>query len=337
MILGRKKHKESINCEYKEFCLQHTCSIYNKNEISTILISGALNDNYNSLVYQSLQHYFINVIPKYISSYLNANTFGDIYIGIDDSGEITGIPILNNINHNIIYDLFYKSILNLLTFFDNIHNYVSISIIPLIIDKSLINNNSFDKLLSNYKSKITKKISEYDKYYTLKNNWLNSISAYEKKINYLLNKHYFRKELIDFLNNTLYNESLSNSTILSLTSLLLSSQFLYYIHEDKNNINTITYWSCKYKDHILSELLKTRPSKPNIPIRIHPKLIFMRTTPLRLHFINNNHNIKYFIIKIHVKQYNGDQICYYKYPFSDKLNYKIRRINCNSQPFCSNY
>ena len=70
MILGRKKHKESINCEYKEFCLQHTCSIYNKNEISTILISGTLNDNYNSLVYQSLQHYFINVIPKYISSYL---------------------------------------------------------------------------------------------------------------------------------------------------------------------------------------------------------------------------------------------------------------------------
>ena len=146
MILGKKKQKESINYEYKEFCLQDTCSIFNKNEISTILISGKLDDNYNSLVYQSLQHYFYNVIPKYISSYLNANTFGDIYIGIDDSGEITGIPILNNINHNIIYDLFYKSISTLLNFFDNIHNYVSISILPLIIYKSLFNNIFFYKL-----------------------------------------------------------------------------------------------------------------------------------------------------------------------------------------------
>ena len=76
--------------------------------------------------------------------------------------------------------------------------------------------------------------------------------------------------------------------------MINSSQILYYVHEDKNNINTITYWACKYKDYILNELLKTRPRKPNVPIRIHPKLIFMRTTPLRLHFINNNANIEQY-------------------------------------------
>ncbi len=334
MILGKKIQKESFNSEYKEFCLQHVSCMYNKNEISIILSSGKLCDDYNSLIYQSLQHYFFNFIPKYISSYLNANTFGDIFIGIDDSGEITGIPILNNINHNIIYGLYYKCISDLIQFND-IYNYISISIIPLNIDKTLINNILFDKLTSNYKSKFNKKISEYDNYYKLKNKWLNSIASYEKKINYLLNKQYFRKELIIFINDN--NEQLSISTKYNLNSFLNSSQILYYVHEDKNNINTITYWACKYKDYILNELLKTRPRKPNVPIRIHPKLIFMRTTPLRLHFINNNANIKYFIIKIHVKKYEGNQTCYYKYPFSDKLNYKIRRINNASQPFCSNF
>ena len=334
MILGKKIEKESINSEYKEFCLQQVSSMYNKNEISIILNSGKLCDDYNSLVYQSLQHYFFTFIPKYISSYLNANTFGDIFIGIDDNGEITGIPILNNINHNIIYGLYYKAITDLLEFND-VYNYISISILPLTIDTSLLNNVLLDKLTTNYKSKFNKKISEYDNYYKVKDKWLNAISSYEKKINYLLNKNYFRIELISFINNN--NESLSISNKYNLNSTLNSSQILYYVHEDKNNVNTITYWACKYKDYILNELLKTRPRKPNVPIRIHPKLIFMRTTPLRLHFINNNVNIKYFIIKIHVKKYQGSQTCYYKYPFSDKLNYKIRRINNFSQPFCSNF
>ena len=184
MILGKKIQKESINSEYKEFCLQHVSSMYNKNEISIILNSGKLCDDYNSLVYQSLQHYFFTFVPKYISSYLNANTFGDIFIGIDDTGEITGIPILNNINHNIIYGLYYKCISDLLQFND-IYNYISISILPLIIDESLVNNVLFDKLTANYKSKFSKKITEYDNYYKVKNNWLNSIASYETKINYL--------------------------------------------------------------------------------------------------------------------------------------------------------
>ena len=149
MILGKKIQKESFNSEYKEFCLQHVSCMYNKNEISIILSSGKLCDDYNSLIYQSLQHYFFNFIPKYISSYLNANTFGDIFIGIDDSGEITGIPILNNINHNIIYGLYYKCISDLIQFND-IYNYISISIIPLNIDKTLINNILFDKLIHHF-------------------------------------------------------------------------------------------------------------------------------------------------------------------------------------------
>lgn len=333
MLLGSKTGKESISCEYKEFCIKISTLPYNKNEILQILNNGKLSNKYNSIVYQSLEFYFHNILPKYISSYLNANTHGNFYIGINDFGEITGIPILNNINYKLIHNFFHYSISSFLSNFNNIFSYVSLSIIPLTINKTFLNNNEFYKLYNNYLTRFNKKIAEYDNFYTLKQKWLNNISKYEKKINYLLNTTYFRLELSDFI----HISSLSSNDKNNLINMLKSTQILCYIHEDKANHQTITYWSCKYKDHILAELLKNRPIKPNVPIRIHPELIFLRTTPLRLHFINNNNNINYFIIKVHIKKYNGNNVCYYKYPYSDDLHCKIRRINTASQPFCSNF
>tara|TARA_Y100000816_G_scaffold272296_1_gene237605 strand:+ start:348 stop:1349 length:1002 start_codon:yes stop_codon:yes gene_type:complete len=333
MILGDINDLETLNNEYKEFCLKTSYdAIYSKKNILNILNSGKLSNNYNSLIYQSIEFYFNNYIPKYISSFLNSNNSGNIFIGINDKGENTGIPILNYMNSTIINNLFYSALYKHILNFYKFSKYVTIDIIPLTINTKLINNNEFNYLVTNYNKLNNSKINKLQEYYTLKQQWKNNMAKYEKKIDILLNLNYFRKQLFHFI---LQYSTLQNKN--HLFSALFSNDIIYFNSHDKFNINTISYWACKFKDYILNKILKNRPIKPNISIRIHPDLIFNRITPLRLLFIQNNYNIKYFIIKISVNKYQGKHIAYFKYPYSEQYNFKIRRLNNNNQPYCSNF
>ena len=51
-----------------------------------------------------------SIIPKYISSFSGSNISGELYIGIDDYGEITGIPYYGILQKSTILNIIGSSI-----------------------------------------------------------------------------------------------------------------------------------------------------------------------------------------------------------------------------------
>ena len=64
----------------------------------------------------------------------NIKTLLFIFIGINDKGENTGIPILNYMNSTIINNLFYSALYKHILNFYKFSKYVTIDIIPLTIN-----------------------------------------------------------------------------------------------------------------------------------------------------------------------------------------------------------
>ena len=99
MFLGyHNNQNETIDTEYKEFCIKNNIfNFYSSDEIEKIIYTGIIDNHttFNELIISNLQLYFDLYIPKYASSFCNTDVKnGSLHIGINDFGEITGIPFL---------------------------------------------------------------------------------------------------------------------------------------------------------------------------------------------------------------------------------------------------
>ena len=138
--------KENKNYEFKEFCLEN--NPLKLQEIIDIIKNGKFNSKLNKLVLSNLFHYLQKYIPKYYASFCNSNLKSKLVIGVDDVGEITGIPFKNNICKNDILDYIKNKVFPKIVGDKDINNF-NIEIIQLNKDKSLLYNNS-DNLLKSY-------------------------------------------------------------------------------------------------------------------------------------------------------------------------------------------
>ena len=89
-------HNETLDREFKEFCLKTEIKkIFSKCEIYQIIKNGVLPGKYNKIVLNNIKLYIQSYFPKYICSFHNNKDAVfhrmNIYIGIDDHSEITGI------------------------------------------------------------------------------------------------------------------------------------------------------------------------------------------------------------------------------------------------------
>lgn len=327
---------ESLNREFKEFCLQiSTEEIYIDSEILNILRSGKLCEKYKSIVIQSIEYYFKNCFPKYIISFLNAGIEGELCLGINDNGEVTGIPILDfeEINIEDVKGKFYDILERHVDKFEEIKKYVEFDMQQLEINVDLLSNMEIDKLLKRYTNRSNIRRNAYNRYRIERNAWFSNVSMYEKKIIDIINTKETRRELHDYVNENCN----SNEVKENICRLLKRENIPYMSTENCKDNSTIRYWACCFKDYKLANLLLNRPKKPNVPLRIHPDLIFSRTTPLRLRFLNANKNLCYYLIKIRVKKSEKMNNYLYMHAESRKTYYKIRRLNSQMQPYCSNF
>ena len=331
LILGHQCPKETLHTEYKEFCLQVQANLfYSESEILAILETGVLGENYNSLIYQSLNSYFANTFPKNIVAFLNAGICGDLYLGINDDGEVTGIPFLGSPNITTIKKQIHKNLSNYIVNYQNIRKYVDTEICELNVNRSLLDNNVLDDLISKYKTKKKLKIQRKKNYEAQKQIWLDHTSIYEKKIVDLINSEPCRSELKMYISKHCTNQVVKNE----LMNELSSSNNIEITNYNREDLNSILSWGCKFKDAMLEEMMKMRPKKPQTAIRIHPELIFNKISPLRLKFIENNSTLKFYIIRLHIKVVRVPTDLYYVEPYNKKHKYKIRRLSGN-EPYCS--
>ena len=104
--------RETTELEFKELCIKNPNPRFNDTELKQIIETGYWDDKVTLAVNSSLKFYMDYILPKYISSFVNSNINGKLLIGIDDCGEITGVPYRGELSHNYILGLIAESISN---------------------------------------------------------------------------------------------------------------------------------------------------------------------------------------------------------------------------------
>lgn len=331
--------RESENLEFKEFCIK-----YNKNNLlSKELIIDIIENNYwheniNHLVKYNIKEYIEYLLPKYITCFSNASINGKLVIGVNDYGEITGIPLQKDTNINFLKEKIQESIIstlkdNVYSKVSNLEKYVNFDIKKLVIDKNLLNNN--DEIQELYDKYCTDKIRINDilsEYYESKMNWLKQITCYSTKLSKIINTRKTRNELIEYIR--IRNKNKENCE--ELISQLQSDKIiciprgieLFKIMENKNSM---MYWLTEYKDHMVRLIIDKKPIKPSNVYCLSISNLFLRLTPSMNRFVN--HGIDYYIIEISLNMKGTDNEMLYKYPNSHKWVNRCR-TTIDGNPCC---
>lgn len=97
--LGDKFTGENLNTEFKKFTLtKPSCIEDQSNEYKKFLDSGIITQSIQNLLNNEIDGYIEEYVPKYISCFFNmksefTNLESYLFIGIDDDGTFSGIPI----------------------------------------------------------------------------------------------------------------------------------------------------------------------------------------------------------------------------------------------------
>jgi hypothetical protein len=287
------------------------------------------------MILESIIKYMSLYIPKYTAAFLDKHSDtnnGEFYIGIADDGTIQGIPYQGNINKQIIYDEFYKVISASINSNNEITESIKIEIIPIQYKATNIESYIpiYDEYLENIKLIELKQI-EYQKKL---NEWALEHNKYAQKLIDIFNSEPTRSELKEYIK--MHD---SNSDVLNLfndNKFVLETKTHEEINELKNNINDPYYWVCKFKDQRLDEVRLYRPInkiKNEILSYLNPMCILMKISNMIPWWMQNNDNMKLYIIKISYTKKLYDNVIYY----FDKNNKESRcyRTLTENKPCCA--
>ena len=332
--LGNYITSENIGIELKSFHLTNISNI-SIEDITAIIKSGKWNDDFENIIENNLSDFIATVIPKYISCFNNAKIKGILYLGVDDSGEISGIPYSKTIPVELIKKSVYNSIKNHLKCNkfsnDKIIDNINIKIIPLETDINILTD-SAQKFYDNY-SKNVIKLNDYMEEYNIKRYmWLHRLGLYSQKLNLMLNTTKYRNEL----KQKIIDEDTENEAT-HLVELLASNECLILdydnIHDEtqRGNKKRLFYWIAKFRDDMINLIRKERPEKIMFNFKYFPRHILCNLPDLRYKFVEND--IQYYMIKIDCNIENLEDEFLFKFPNSNKWQYRVR-IQDDSGPKC---
>lgn len=289
MFLGSQHRplSESLEVEFKEFCLNE--HLISDDHIYEIVKNGKIKnkETFNKEIYKNIKHYFYKYIPKYTSAFVNANINGNLIFGVNDFGEITGIPFFGTKNElqEYINNISIKHLLKS----DNNSYKIVLSVEQLIIDINYLDN-QIDNLLKEYYANVKKRNCIIQKYKNDRLDWCNKMYEYTCNLPLLISskKEEFEKYLEihspKHLNYTLKHHEMKN------------------IRHLKSNPEHYIHWLMKFKELNLQKLKNIKPILPELPkIKNGPIYLYKHLTHLRYNLVKNNKHIKYFIININVK------------------------------------
>jgi len=330
--------RESPEVEFKEFIIKLDPEAYlETNEIESIVLTGNLckiKERFNFLILNNIDYYFKFYIPKYFSVFGNSQLDkAELYIGVNDFGEISGIPYFGNLTVEYIATLLdsTKPFLNCDTDIDELLKLLKIEVILLETDIDNLEN-SIEKLISEYHAKKIKYAQEYCDFVIRKKNWKKQIDHYLKKIIDYANTPCYRKEVAQFIKENSDKHNFVIDLLNSDTPIEVGDGTEIGIRKiDKNDV---IYWITEYKDKKINEIKKLRPD--NIQYITFSNSIyttyFTLLSNLRYKFVENNKDIKYYMIKISFPT-NFAKSIFYKNLENHKWQLRTR-ILVNGHPCC---
>ncbi len=335
---------ETLEVEFKEFTIKKDPIIYySEEELKKIVTSGIIEpDKFNIMISDNINHFFKYYIPKYLSVFGNSQLDNaSLYIGVNDFGEITGIPFFGEITPEYLH-----------SYLDNIKSFISFNEIDNKDVDELFSNVTFevvkleknidflDNSVENIISDFEEKKKKYEDTYRLnlfeRVKWMHKMEYYLTKIQDYATIPEYRKEVSDYI---LKNNSENDPEIFKLSELLLSDTVIIVgdgneIRNRKDNVYDIVHWITRFKDCMIDVMRELKPPRIqycNFSQNIYA-IQFSLLSSLRYKFISKNDNIDYYLVKINFPTKFPRKI-YFRNNEYDNWNFRIRAI-VNGDPGC---
>lgn len=321
MILGDNIGSgETLETELKEFMLKiDPLKYFSDEDVRNIIHTGKItnSDIFNTMIIDNINHYFEFYLPKYISVFGTSELAkAELYIGVNDFGEITGVPYFGDLNEIDITKILCSIKDNIKIIegkknVDEIIDQIKIEIIKLETDETYLDDN-IDEMITEYFHKKTHYEKAYYESINKRTEWKNKLEYYTTKImNYLTKKDY-RMEIANFIRT--FSDYMDYDDLIKLfesdDDIILEdyNEITYRKLDKKDPI----YWVTEFKDMIIEKVKNSRPIK--IPYMGFPDIYMtqiMNLSNLRLRFLNNNTTLNYYLIKISLPT-NLSQYVYFK-------------------------
>ena len=316
---------EDLETEFKTFCIRGYFELdISIEEAEDILENHKWYIKLTICINKTILFYFNNVFPKYISSFCNSNVNGSFIMGVDDDGEISGIPFYGTPNLDEIKASVLESITNNITFeqqnqdivkenIEILKKNIDVELVKLKINKDLIQD-EHSEIYARYKRHFVKRNNIIQEYQTNRYLWLNKLQKYSTKLIVIINNTKRRLEMIEYIkyiNNNILTDKQKQIIELLNTDNYISVPKFPNLDEKKKDPDDVIYWLVKFKDYMTDEVNKNRPKKPIIAKEYNPIQIISKLPILRNIFIKDS-NINYYIIKINLKYSHFNSKVLYK-------------------------
>lgn len=315
------KECETLNNEYKEFCIKtNVFNYYSQEELNYIIETGKVNESFNNMILDNIKLYCDIYVPKYASAFVNSNIKnGNIQIGVNDNGEVTGIPYYGELSHTNINKLVEKAknkyLLNKVI--------TKVKIIKLKYHNKLIQDNTEEFIIKNANHNKLYKMMQ-DNYYFERQKWVEEVLKYSVKLSNIIKNEYTRMKFYTWLRKTkchMYNEIIQTSSI-KIENIKNKRQLI----SDKNSI---IHWIALYKDETMTKLQALKPENPNNTKYYNSSFCLMtQLTDMRLKLYENNTNINYYKINIYFENSKNENIKYKKINSQNVYKSYRKEKNC---------
>ena len=294
MIIGSYLSGERLDVEYKEFCLKlNIYEYYSKQELRNMIDEGKFVNNFNGIIMKNIKKYLSIYVPKYSSAFHNSKKFDkyELYIGIDDYNEVTGIPFDGNLKkYRVMLQKYVNKIIQNQVF-DNCCVDCTLHIEESKIDMEILDDIDLKSMLRQHDEHKKQYEEDYDRYTRLKKIWVNLMFLYKGKLQDVINNPRIRHEFIEYLEKK--NLLQRFPEIFLRKEHTICPENVKYLRKDPNSI---VYWLIKYKDTKVNALMPLKPKEPPVPKIMNIEYcLATKLTPLRKQFVKRK--IRYFVIK----------------------------------------
>ena len=326
--------KETLIKEYKEFSLFKKCinitntqaELYCENKIF----------NFNNDVISNLKQYIKEYIPKYACGYWNAGIEdGELFIGINDFGLVKGIPYKETTPFPIEYikKKIYKAIESSIFTESELSNRPDPILVELI--EVIPPSNPLEKNHQEYTDYLSKKdifLKKYNLFLKEHQEWKEKYEIVNFKLVDIFNNSNTRNDLIKYVKLKDKNNIVISLLESDFQLEQISGEKMKDLKLDKNNPY---YWVTTYKDEYIEEYKKNKPIFNDTFSRINtPYNLLIGVGDMIPYWLNNNFNMKLYVIRVILKKKNTGKI----YSYYDNITNEwtsCKRMYEGGQPICN--
>jgi hypothetical protein len=285
----------------------------------------------------------MNYLPKYIGVFINSNISGNLYFGINDIGNIVGIPFFGDLNESSISNVIFETKKFLRSnysskFIDDILTNIKIDICE--INNYFTNKTDYIKILNEFQG-INKQIKiEWIEYLIKYQDWHKEISKYSAKLSLFLDSEDIRHEIAHWIRSHKTKTQFKKYDLEKIAKIYENNIFINrtisfdFLDLIRNDYSHPIKWLIDFKDFKQMQIKKNKPNQPSIKPLKEYNFKFCSNIE-NISYLLKKLNCKFYILKFTIPQYNKSDKTYIEY-FSQKQSKWLSksRILINSGPSC---